>query len=115
MKGDDGSTGNGLRLGPASRDRKARMRTMTDAAVALFSEEGYSAVSTRRIAERAGCSETLLLRYFGDKRGLLLAICDDLKDDEAHVSRRVAEYDDVHEFLEQYLLDSLATLRRQAP
>ena len=102
------------RLGPASRDKKARMRTMTAAAVELFSEEGYSAVSTRRIAERAGCSETLLFRYFGDKRGLLMAICNDLRDDE-HPIRHIDDYDDVHEFLERYLLESLAGLRRQAP
>src|SRR5690348_4602431 len=65
-------------LGPESRDKEARMRSMLDAAVALFAEDGYAAVSTRRIAEVAGCSETLLFRYFGGKRGLLLAICNDL-------------------------------------
>ncbi|MFI5045661.1 MAG: TetR/AcrR family transcriptional regulator [Acidimicrobiia bacterium] len=103
-------------LGPASRDKKARMRAMTAAAVELFSEEGYSAVSTRRIAERAGCSETLLFRYFGDKRGLLMAICNDLRDDDhANARRPLDASEDVHEFIERYLLESFEHLKRQAP
>src|SRR5262245_20573600 len=92
------------------------MRAMTDAAVALFSEEGYSAVSTRRIAERAGCSETLLFRYFGDKRGLLLAICDQLREDPGRVrAPNEGMPDDVREFIESYLLESFAHHKRQAP
>src|SRR3954451_22251325 len=91
------------------------MRAMTAAAIALFSEEGYSAVSTRRIAERAGCSETLLFRYFGDKRGLLMAICNDLRDDDSRVRRPVEASEGVHEFIERYLLESFGHLRRQAP
>lgn len=90
------------------------MRAMTDAAVALFSEEGYSGVSTRRIAERAGCSETLLFRYFGDKRGLLMAICNGLTG-EGGPERTAPQAEDVREFLERYLLDQLANLRHQAP
>lgn len=89
------------------------MRGMTDAAVALFSEEGYSGVSTRRIAERAGCSETLLFRYFGDKRGLLLAICNGLAGNADSV-RTAHEFNDVREFLEHYFTDQLANLRRQS-
>ena len=91
------------------------MRAMTDAAVALFSEEGYSAVSTRRIAERAGCSETLLFRYFGDKRGLLMAICNDLRDGAGGVRRPIEDSQDPREFIEQYLLESFEHFKRQAP
>ena len=39
-------SGTPRQLGPSSRDKEARMQAMIDAAVALFSEEGYSAVST---------------------------------------------------------------------
>lgn len=102
-------------LGPASRDREARMRSMTDAAVELFSEEGYGAVSTRRIAERAGCSETLLFRYFGDKRGLLLTICNNLAAGGAPLRAADECQDDVREFIEQHLLESFAHVRTQAP
>ena len=91
------------------------MRAMTDAAVALFSEEGYAAVSTRRIAERAGCSETLLFRYFGDKHGLLLTICNNLAA-EGDTHRVAEEYEqDVREFIEHYLLERFANLKQQAP
>src|SRR5262245_33356658 len=90
------------------------MRAMTSAAVELFSEEGYSAVSTRRVAERAGCSETLLFRYFGDKRGLLMAICNDLREQDS-VRPPVEVFEDLHQFVERYLLESFAHFRRQAP
>jgi AcrR family transcriptional regulator len=89
------------------------MRAMIEAALALFSEEGYAAVSTRRIAERAGCSETLLFRYFGDKRGLLLAICNDLGSERSE--RRSDETQDVREFIEHHLVETFTNLRRDAP
>jgi AcrR family transcriptional regulator len=91
------------------------MRAMTGAAVALFSEEGYSAVSTRRIAERAGCSETLLFRYFGDKRGLLMAVCNGLWDEQASERRDPPEFQTVQEYLEHFLLGELTDLKRVAP
>ena len=100
-------------LGPSSRDKEARMDAMIDAAVALFSEEGYAAVSTRRIAERAGCSETLLFRYFGDKRGLLMVICNSLGADERQEDPQ-PELQDVRDFIEHYLISELHALKRQA-
>lgn len=91
------------------------MQTITRAAVELFSEEGYAAVSTRRIAERAGCSETLLFRYFRDKRGLLMAICRDLRvGDGRDVRPPREEFVGVEEFLERYLVGRFANLRDQA-
>ena len=106
-------SGTPRQLGPSSRDKEARMQVMIDAAVALFSEEGYSAVSTRRIAERAGCSETLLFRYFGDKRGLLMAICNSLRGNEIQ-DDLLPEIHDVRDFIEQYLIGELHALKRQA-
>jgi TetR/AcrR family transcriptional regulator, regulator of cefoperazone and chloramphenicol sensitivity len=106
------------RLSPSSRDKEARMRAMTDAAVALFSEEGYAAVTTRRIAERAGCSETLLFRYFGDKHGLLLAVCNGLWDqraDQRAARINLPDFPTLHEFLEYYFLAELSDLRIVAP
>jgi TetR/AcrR family transcriptional regulator, regulator of cefoperazone and chloramphenicol sensitivity len=78
------------------------MRAMVDAAVTLFAEEGYGPVSTRRIAKLAGCSETLLFRYFGGKRGLLRAIAEGFleREDEANLP----EFHDVHECVQGYLL-----------
>ena len=44
------------------------------AAGRLFSERGYSAVSTTEIAEEAGVARGLLNHYFGTKRGLYIEV-----------------------------------------
>ncbi len=54
-----------------------RQRALMEAATAVFAEHGYDAATTRAVAERAGCSEGLIHRYFGSKRGLLLALLDE--------------------------------------
>ena len=79
----------------------------------LFAEEGYDGVSTRAVAERAGCSETLLFRYFGGKRGLLLAICNQMT--EMRYQRlRAEDYEDLEEYLEQQMLQMLDHMRTNA-
>ncbi|MCA1727164.1 MAG: TetR/AcrR family transcriptional regulator [Actinobacteria bacterium] len=49
-------------------------RDIVDAAEALIRERGLAAATTRAIAERAGCSEGLIYRYFPDKAAVLMAI-----------------------------------------
>jgi AcrR family transcriptional regulator len=49
-------------------------RLILDAAFELFKERGYSATSTRAIAERAGVNEVTLFRRFESKRGILKAL-----------------------------------------
>lgn len=44
------------------------------AALELFAEEGFKPTSTNKIAKRAGVSEGLIFRHFGNKDGLLEAI-----------------------------------------
>jgi AcrR family transcriptional regulator len=56
------------------RDKELRRQSLIDAATAVFAERGYDSATTREIAERAGCAEGLIHRYFNGKRGLLLAI-----------------------------------------
>lgn len=58
----------------APKDKEQRQLALIDAANAVFAERGYDAATTREIAERAGCAEGLIHRYFAGKRGLLLAI-----------------------------------------
>lgn len=53
--------------------KEIRQSALMEAATRVFAEKGYDAATTREIAERAGCSEGLIHRYFGGKRGLLLA------------------------------------------
>ncbi len=59
---------------PGRHDRAAREAALIAAAMAVFAERGFEAATTREVAERAGCAEGLIHRYFGGKRGLLLAI-----------------------------------------
>lgn len=101
-------------LGPDSRDREARMRSLVLAAVALFSEEGYGPVSTRRIAETAGCSETLVFRYFGGKRGLLTAISKELLQQTHDDPLALPRYDDLREYIESYLLGCFQRMESRA-
>jgi AcrR family transcriptional regulator len=44
------------------------------AALQLFAENGYNAVSTSRVARMAGVSEGLVFRHFRSKEGLLNAV-----------------------------------------
>jgi AcrR family transcriptional regulator len=58
----------------APRDKEQRQLALLEAATSVFAERGFEAATTREIAERAGCAEGLIHRYFAGKRGLLLAI-----------------------------------------
>ncbi len=49
-------------------------QTILQAASRLFSERGFSAVSTTEIAEEAGVARGLLNHYFGTKRGLYIEV-----------------------------------------
>lgn len=56
------------------RDKAASKQALLDAAIAVFSERGYDAATTKEVAKRAGVSEALITRYFEGKKGLLLEI-----------------------------------------
>lgn len=58
---------------PGRHDKERRKQALVDAALHTFAEHGYEAATTRAIADNAGCSEGLIHRYFGGKRGLLWA------------------------------------------
>ena len=55
----------------SSHDRILRAAKM------LFAQNGYENASTVAIAREAGTSESQLMKHFGSKQGLLLAILDD--------------------------------------
>lgn len=63
------------------RDPTAKRHALVLAATELFASQGYEAATTQEIAACAGCAEGLIHRYFGGKRGLLLAL----------IERRVSE------------------------
>jgi AcrR family transcriptional regulator len=51
---------------------KARL---CEAAMQMFADEGYEAVTLRALAERLGCSHALPYRYFADKSEIFAAVC----------------------------------------
>lgn len=53
---------------------KGTAERIIEAALQLISEKGYTAATTKAIAELAGVNEVTLFRHFGNKRGLLKAI-----------------------------------------
>jgi AcrR family transcriptional regulator len=54
----------------SARSREA----LLDAAEAIMLEDGYAAVSTRRVATRAGLNSALVSYYFGTMDGLFVAL-----------------------------------------
>jgi len=57
----------------AERKLSSRERIVASA-LALFSQQGITATTTKEIAEQAGVNEVTLFRQFGSKQGLLLAV-----------------------------------------
>lgn len=92
----------------APKDKEQRQLALIEAANTVFAERGYEAATTREIAERAGCAEGLIHRYFAGKRGLLLAI---LEHKGRHAAdsycENVPEKDAVAEEIETILLYEL--------
>jgi AcrR family transcriptional regulator len=56
------------------RNPAARQQALISAAIEVFASRGYEAATTQQIAACAGCAEGLIHRYFGGKKGLLLAL-----------------------------------------
>jgi len=98
-------------LPQGKRDKDRRQHSLVEAANAVFAEHGYDAATTRAVAERAGCSEGLIHRYFGGKRGLLLAVME-AKAAEVldQFSAALPDRDNVQEDIEQALLWPLGVL-----
>ncbi|MGW0045112.1 TetR/AcrR family transcriptional regulator [Rhodococcus sp. NPDC003348] len=58
-------------------DAEARRRRTLDAAAALLAEGGYSALTIRSVAKRAGTSTGLIYQYFADKQDIFMALLDE--------------------------------------
>ncbi|MFN8149670.1 MAG: helix-turn-helix domain-containing protein [Solirubrobacterales bacterium] len=77
----------GTAVAPARDERRLQILA---AAARLFSERGYSAVSTTEIAEEAGVARGLLNHYFGTKRGLYIEVVREML--RMRPSQEVPEY-----------------------
>jgi AcrR family transcriptional regulator len=89
---------------PAADQRLERGRStraqLLAAAATVLSEQGYAAASMRAVAERAGTPLSLVHYHFGSKRGLLLAVLDDLT--EQLLERQQSMFADDRPFAEQW-------------
>ncbi len=56
------------------RNRELSERKILDASYKLFAEEGFDEVPLKKIAEEAGVSDALIVKYYGSKKGILDAI-----------------------------------------
>jgi AcrR family transcriptional regulator len=81
------------------RGRSTRAQLLA-AAGAVLSEQGYTATSMRAVADRAGMRLSLVHYHFGSKRGLLLAVLDDLT--EQLLERQQSMFSDDRPFAEQW-------------
>jgi AcrR family transcriptional regulator len=72
--------------GPVRRDPARTRARLLEAAVAEFSDHGFSGARTDRIARRAGSNIRMLYHYFGNKDALYVAVLEvvlaDLRHDE---------------------------------
>ena len=75
-----------------SRKGEETRRRILDVALRAFGEEGFTAVSTRRIAERAAVNLPALRYYFGGKQGLYLACAREIVG-EYHVRMQTMQAD----------------------
>jgi AcrR family transcriptional regulator len=56
------------------RDKEASMKKLLEAGIEVFSQYGYDGATTKKVSQKAGVTESLIIRYFGSKEGLLFAI-----------------------------------------
>jgi AcrR family transcriptional regulator len=55
-----------------AQQRAGTRQAILDATVAVMIEEGYAALSTRRVAERAGIAQSTLMHHFPAREGFLV-------------------------------------------
>lgn len=78
--------------GSSLRELKQRRtrEAIVDAAMALFSERGFDAVTVTEIAERAEVGRTTVFRYFSDKQEVLFADDEELLETLSAAARHAA-------------------------
>jgi AcrR family transcriptional regulator len=61
-----------------SLEKESVKQRLVEATARIFAEEGYEAVSMRRVAAEAGCSQMAAYRHFESKEALIQHVCGDL-------------------------------------
>jgi AcrR family transcriptional regulator len=83
-----------------ARGRSTRAQLLA-AATEVLQEQGYAATSMRAVADRAGARLSLVHYHFGSKRGLLVAVLEDLT--ERLLERQQAMFTEERPFADQWL------------
>jgi AcrR family transcriptional regulator len=83
------------------RERQELRERILDAARTLFAEQGYDAVTMRKIAEKIEYSPTAIYFHFKDKQTLLQELCDTDFGALAHEFQKIARITDPIDRLRQ--------------
>jgi len=96
-----------------ARHAEDTRRTIVDAAVALFAEQGYARTSVAAVAAAAGVALNTVYTSVGGKSALIMALTDDGAGDTTAIEtvRRIAEADDPAEVL-RLTAEGTARVRR---
>ena len=101
------------KAGSASRDAQATRAALLEAAIAIFSENGYKSGSVRRIAQRAGANPAAINYHFGGKEGLyreVLETAENVLEKENFLDSEELDRMTPEEALRLYLLRFLSPL-----
>jgi AcrR family transcriptional regulator len=90
------------------REREEIRQKILDAARELFIQEGYDAVTMRRLAEKIEYSATAIYLHFKDKRAVLIALCDA---DFLRLAQELQKIGHVADPIERMRLSGLAYIR----
>ncbi|MBO9534913.1 MAG: TetR/AcrR family transcriptional regulator [Solirubrobacteraceae bacterium] len=74
--------------GPREQQRQRTRRAILDETVRCLVDDGYGALTTRRIAERAGIAQSTLMHHFETREGLLVEAVATLAEQVASASIR---------------------------
>ncbi|WP_020537774.1 TetR/AcrR family transcriptional regulator [Lewinella cohaerens] len=74
-----------------------------EAALELFAKQGFAATSTNAIAKKAGVSEGLLFKHFGNKQGLLEALLKEGEERVAVLALPIVAEENPQEVLRKYI------------
>jgi len=80
-----------------------RSRLLVAAARELFGSRSYESVTTTEIAREAGVAYGLIAHHFGNKRGLYLAVMNEIRDELAHEQDSPLAGDSLDELLHNAL------------
>jgi len=100
------------------RHRKApetRRKEIIDAAIKLFSEQGYARTTTKAIAREAGIAEGTIYKYFPSKRDLLFAFLTPSVLDPLNAMFAVSEGTEDLQVLRAFIRNRLALWLRNRP